>query len=92
MITFKYKPTLVPHNEALTTNVYAVIFSDHYKWLVENDIEYSVNLFTWPEMLSNLANRQLGMSVCEFEVTIEDEKQAIRFRLYTDMAPELPIF
>lgn len=82
MRIFKYEPVAVKVNDSYR-NLYAKIFETHAQWLANNDIVYQVAGFRWPELVTMLRSRNI---VIEFEISIDDDTDAMMFRLFSGMA------
>ena len=88
MIIFRYDPITVMSNVRgmFSDEAYQQFFPEHHKWLTDNDIDYCVNVFTWPEFF--LIGNRPGLLCCEFTITIENDNSAIMFKLYSGVRIE----
>jgi hypothetical protein len=85
MKIFNYAPVYVKINESygIDKAMFTKSFEKDAAWLADNDIDYQVSGFRWPEMLSMLVSRDI---LIEFTITIEDDTQAVMFRLYSGLS------
>lgn len=84
MITFQFSP--VNSKDSYRRNhieAFAEVYPEHHAWLDENDIDYRIDIFHWPQ----LPMRGASFLVCEFSLIIETIPHAIMFRLYSGMSP-----
>lgn len=65
--------------------LYERFFEANAKWLENNDIDYQVHGFRYPELLCMLARVPGQAVVIEFTVTIEDDTQAMMFKLFSEL-------
>ena len=89
MIHFKYESILTSISDKYLP--YEELFEKYYKedseWLKENDIQYQISVFFWPEM-PFFTNHQIAMVRSEFEVVISSRENAVLFRLYSGLSWE----
>jgi hypothetical protein len=82
-VMFRYDPILVPVEQSFLSSpeVFALMFPEQNQWLLDNEIEFHVQGFRWPEMMTP---RSLGMGVVfEFDVIIGNDPQAVMFRIFS---------
>jgi hypothetical protein len=58
-----------------------MMFPEHGRWLIDNEMEYQVQGFRWPEMLTPRSAQM--MVFFEFDVIFEDVPQAIMFLFFS---------
>lgn len=87
MTTFRYPPayTRIDQSQKSDQLLYENLFADHAAWLALNEIEYGVVGFRWPEIITMLFSHARNNIAIEFDIMIEDEDQAVMFRLYTGL-------
>lgn len=87
MNTFKYEPVYVKIGDSygIDRSLYTKMFESHARWLESNDVEYEIAGFRWPELVSMLLSRDV---VVEFELSIDDDAEAVMFRLFSGMATD----
>jgi hypothetical protein len=87
MTTFRYGPAYVPvelrHKPDQT--LYEIVHDDHAQWLALNEIAYAVVGFRWPEIITMLFSHDKRTIGVEFDLTIDDDTQAVMFRLYSGL-------
>ncbi len=85
MTTFRYpKMEVWVAARGQEKETFAKAVPDHFQWLENNDINYTISAFIWPKL--PMAAQAL-LDVIEFDVIIEDVVQAVMFRLYTGIIP-----
>jgi len=77
MTTFRYPLFNTDNKRTFPEADYKKAFPDHYTWLIDNGIHFTIEAFYWPITKINI----------EFDVIIEDVVQAVMFRLYTGIVP-----
>lgn len=87
MTTFRYPPAYarIDQKQLSDQTLHETMFVDHVDWLESNDIEYTVVGFRWPEIVTMLFSHDPKCIGVEFDLTIEDDEQAVMFRLYSGL-------
>ena len=81
---FNYTPILTSVHERYIPNdeLLKKYFENDYNWLKEQNIEYQVDVFRWPEF-PFFTQFQIAKVKTEITLIIENVNHAVMFRLYS---------
>jgi hypothetical protein len=85
--TFRHSPAcvLVQQSHMTDERLFTIAFAEHARWLAENEIKYSVVGFRWPAIITILFSHDKRTIAVEFDLTIEDDTQAVMYRLFSGL-------